>query len=116
MSQLGQFRKSKCPAARSALPPGTDISGVLNGTVLRHIDDCQHSLEQNAARFLRQRIEAGFDERLQQLTSIRPPQAPAALHELLLRLIAAALLNRCKPPQSRSQRLIGLGVYSIGTE
>jgi hypothetical protein len=111
------FSKAKKRLDKLALlPAGTDISGVLNGTVLRHIDDRQHSLEQNSARFLRQRIEGGFDERLQQLTSIRPPQAPAALHELLFRLIAAALQNRCKSRQSHSQRLTKLGVYSINPE
>jgi hypothetical protein len=64
---------------------------MFNNAILRHIYDCQHSLEQDRAGFLGQDIESGFDEWRHQFTSINLPQAPAAFHEPFFRRIAATL-------------------------
>ena len=112
---LGSFPEVGLSDCEVCFTPGTDISG-LNDTVLRHIDDCQHSLEQNSARFLRQRIEGGFDKG-------SSSSLPFALHkhqQHSMNFFSASSPPRFKigasPFESHSQRLIKLGVYSINPE
>ena len=85
-------------------------------SVLCHVHNRQHPLEEDAARLLWQLVESGIDKRLCQFYSISLPQVPAAFHELHLGSIAASFQQRLQFIYRQPKPTLKLFIYIVPAE
>src|SRR5919198_1251846 len=112
-------RTNACPSAaggRSSRIRSSFWRRSLTFSVLCHVHNRQHPLEEDAARLLWQLVENGIDKRLCQFYSISLPQVPTAFHELHLGSIAASFQQRLQFIYREPKPPLKLFIYIVRAE